>query len=134
VKSQHHTLASLPSWKRPWYPLFRKVVGPQTQAEWNDKGFRTSLEHHSKYFELKKKFLVTTSYYYFFFYFCTQIQCNTVHAVRPGSTCWFLTRDTTVQFLRSIKRGTGLYLSLSVQIPIPTNIQTIFLLVHYVLW
>jgi hypothetical protein len=65
-----------------------------------------------------------------FFYCCTQIQCNTVHALRQGGICWFLTRDTTVQFLGSIKRGTGLYLSLSVQNPIPTKIQPIFQLVQ----
>jgi hypothetical protein len=66
--------------------------------------------------------------------FVIKKQCNTVHALRPGGSCWFLTRDTTVQFLGSIKRGTYLYLLLSVQIPIPTNIQPIFQLVHVLWW
>lgn len=35
VENQHHALANLPSRKRSRYPLFRKLGGPHTQAQWN---------------------------------------------------------------------------------------------------
>jgi hypothetical protein len=57
VRSQDHPLANLPPWKRPWYPLYRKVVAPQVQAEWNgkDKDLRTTLENHKKYINVHQK-------------------------------------------------------------------------------